>query len=158
MPLDLKRAIRDPWVWGQFAWFVVVAAGAPAAAARLEVGAVRHLRWGGMALLVAGGALAVAAVVTLGKSLTPATRPLPAGEFVAHGPYRVVRHPIYLAVILALTGYAALFGNGLVAAATGTVSFAYFSAKASVEEHHLLRRFREYKEYQRRTSKLIPRW
>jgi len=48
----------------------------------------------GTVLAVAGGAFAVWAARTLGRSLTPFPKPLPHG-LATTGPFAIVRHPVY---------------------------------------------------------------
>jgi protein-S-isoprenylcysteine O-methyltransferase Ste14 len=57
---------------------------------------------GGMVLIVAGALLSIASLWTLGRrfGIRPALRGL-----TVHGPYRVVRHPMYLSYVLSDIGY-----------------------------------------------------
>jgi protein-S-isoprenylcysteine O-methyltransferase Ste14 len=57
---------------------------------------------GGMVLIVAGALLSIASLWTLGRrfGIRPALRGL-----TANGPYRVVRHPMYLSYVLSDIGY-----------------------------------------------------
>jgi Putative protein-S-isoprenylcysteine methyltransferase len=57
---------------------------------------------GGMVLIVAGALLSIASLWTLGQrfGIRPALRGL-----TANGPYRVVRHPMYLSYLLSDLGY-----------------------------------------------------
>jgi len=153
----VKRAFLDPWFWGQVAWLFAVGAGAPALAHRLGGSAAgAWLPVAGMALLVLGFWVFLAGVRDLGPNLTPATRPRRDGELVTHGLYAHVRHPIYLGLILACTGWAAAWGNLLVTVMAGAGTALYLGAKASVEERKLLAQFPAYAEYRARVPMLFP--
>lgn len=96
-----------------------------------------------------GLALAVWAGWTMGSSLSPFPRPPRDAELVDRGPYRHVRHPIYLGGVLFFAGLSLVFSvYGLVP--TGVLA-AFWLAKARLEERHLAARFPEYAEYRRRT-------
>ena len=70
-----------------------------------DFGATRHLapEWLGAVLQVVGLAWQLLAKLTLGRSfgLLPAER----GALVTNGPYRLVRHPIYLGYLIAHLGF-----------------------------------------------------
>ena len=57
---------------------------------------------GGMVLITAGALLSIVSLCTLGRrfGIRPALRGL-----TVHGPYRVVRHPMYLSYVLSDIGY-----------------------------------------------------
>jgi len=155
--MSRRTALQDPWVWGQFALAAAIVVAVPLAARRCgTLDPAGGVRWLAVALLMAGVAIAAAGVVTLGPNLTPATEPLPEGQLVTRGIYRVVRHPIYLGVSVLLAGYGMLrggwWGGGIVLA----VALAYFEAKARVEERWLNERAPEYAEYRRRVPRLLP--
>lgn len=117
------------------------------------------LRPAGWVLLVAGGAIAascVAVFVTRGRG-TPAPFD-PPRVFVASGPYRYVRNPMYLGAVLAL------LGGGLVAASPAIVLLAagfWLLAHAFVllyEEPALARRFgAAYVHYRSQVNRWLPR-
>ncbi len=65
----------------------------------------------GAALMAAGAAFGGAAGFRLGSALTPTPVPLPGATLSTDGPYRVVRHPIYSAVLVAAIGFAVAFGS-----------------------------------------------
>jgi len=77
-------------------------------------------------------------------SIYPA--PTSDSELVRGGPFRLVRHPIYLAVILGTIGLAlgTLNPTALVAA---LLFVPFFMAKTGHEEDLLIERFPEYREY-----------
>ena len=100
--------------------------------------------------------LGLSASLLLGRSLTPFPKPVDTGALVARGPYRIVRHPIYSAVIVGMIGIALRGGDGIaLALAIGLVPF--FNAKSTFEERHLLAHYPAYEEYQHRVPRrLIP--
>jgi protein-S-isoprenylcysteine O-methyltransferase Ste14 len=107
-------------------------------------------------------ALTGAAVVLRSRAeLGPAWSFLPkAGErtsLVTTGPYRLVRHPIYLGLVLLATGQALAFGSwpALMIVLGGIVPT--FAWRARVEENLLDRTFGErYAVYRQRTRMFIP--
>jgi protein-S-isoprenylcysteine O-methyltransferase Ste14 len=96
-----------------------------------------------------GMALVVWAGVTMGHSLSPFPRPPRDAELVERGPYRVLRHPIYVGGVLFFAGLSLVFSvYGLVLTAALAL---FWLAKARLEERHLLARFPAYDDYRRRT-------
>ena len=139
------------WVWGQFALGAVV----------IVVSAVgpawpwTWMRLVGLLLAVAGGIVGTWALFTLGEALTPFPKPRPRGSLVDSGPYAVVRHPIYSALLLAMLGIV-LTGSpwGLLPLA---LLVGWWLAKASVEEVFLREQYPDYDAYcQRVRFRLIP--
>ena len=139
------------WGWGQFALGAVV----------IVVSAVgpawpwTWMRLVGLLLAVAGGVVGTWALFTLGDSLTPYPKPRQRGSLVDRGPYAVVRHPIYSALLLAMLGIC-LTGSpwGLAPLA---LLVGWWLAKASVEEDFLRQRYPGYGDYCRRVRfRLIP--
>jgi protein-S-isoprenylcysteine O-methyltransferase Ste14 len=76
-------------------------------------------------------------------------------ELITSGPYRVVRHPIYTGVIVAMAGTALVHGMVWWVLAAGFL--VYFLSNVPAEEQEMTRRFPdEYPEYRGHTKKLIP--
>lgn len=162
--MDLAKAARDPWVWGQIGLFLVIGAAAPLLPRYVNLGdldpvlnRVDHawIRWLGGALLAAGIAVAVWGARSLGASLTPGTEPLPDAPLVTAGAYTRVRHPIYLGVVLALAGYTVAWSNWTLGLVVGLLALKYFEAKAKVEERWLLARYPLYESYMRQVPRRI---
>ncbi len=113
-------------------------------------------RFLGLAPLAAGVALYVRCAwgFTVEGRGTPAPFD-PPKEFVAGGPYRYVRNPMYVAATLALVGEAWLFGSGLLLAYAALV-FSFFHVWVVVYEEPTLRRAfgGSYEKYLER----VPRW
>ena len=76
-------------------------------------------------------------------------------ELVAHGPYRVVRHPMYSSMTLVVFGSGLLVGDYLMLAATALVGAAYF-VRARAEERLLVRELPGYADYARRVKMFVP--
>jgi protein-S-isoprenylcysteine O-methyltransferase Ste14 len=113
------------------------------------------LRLASWVLVAIAGALGVWAARWLGKGLTPL--PLPNGQtdLVTSGPYRWVRHPMYSAVIIGMSGIALRSGSWWSAAAwLGLVALLAF--KSRWEEGHLVAAFSGYAEYRKRTGRFVP--
>lgn len=142
------------WVILQFALIaLVVAAGAVGSDWPSTASAVRVTA--GLGLALAGVVLGVLSARTLGASLTPYPRPSQEASFVAHGPYRLVRHPIYLAGLLLLVGASLLFSPW--ALAVSLLLGVLWALKSSVEERLLRERYPQYADYCRRTRyRLVP--
>jgi protein-S-isoprenylcysteine O-methyltransferase Ste14 len=111
--------------------------------------------WMGVMFTVAGIGVATWARLCLGRSwgmpMTVRAKP----KLVRSGPYRVVRHPIYSGLLVALIGSALATGSGFLPAAIG--SGAYFVLSLRVEEADMAASFPDdYPEYSKHTKRLIP--
>jgi len=111
--------------------------------------------WVGLALMLTGGALALAGVFRLGPNLTALPYPKDGSQLVDTGAYGIVRHPIYSGLILGSLGWALWLHAGL------TLAFAFglfvlFDLKLRREERWLCERYPEYAAYQKRVKKLLP--
>ena len=109
----------------------------------------------GVALVGGGLALALAAVRAFGGAISPLPHPPGGGKLVEHGPYRAVRHPIYVGLISATLGWA-LLTTSLAALAIVPLLALVLDLKARREEAWLRERYPEYVDYQRRTRRYIP--
>jgi protein-S-isoprenylcysteine O-methyltransferase Ste14 len=109
-----------------------------------------------VAVQVAAALLMIWARITFGlRSFHPGADPT-AGGLVIHGPYHVIRHPIYAAICLFVIGGVA--GNCNTASVMlALLIFAGAIVRAHCEETLLLARYPEYKAYSRRTSRMIPK-
>ena len=110
-----------------------------------------RLSYAGIPLALAGAVGFVWAARSLGRSLTPYPRPRDDGELVERGPYRFLRHPIYVAGLLFFLGV------GLASSAPATLGALALGAlwwrKAALEEAFLAARFPEYEDYRRRVGR-----
>ena len=162
--MDLAKAARDPWVWGQLALFLLIGFGAPLLPRHVNMGSADFMlnridpwwiRGLGIGLLLVGLVVFTWGIRSLGRSLTPGTEPLPDCELVTGGAYSQVRHPIYTGVVLALAGYTLAWSNWTLALVLGFIALLYFQAKAAVEENWLVERFPGYRSYMRRVPRRV---
>jgi protein-S-isoprenylcysteine O-methyltransferase Ste14 len=154
--MDLGKAIRDPWVWGQTLLMLLIFLAAPLMPRHINLGNADFLlnrvdpvwlRWLGGPLLVAGAAMLIWGARSLGGNLTPGTEPMRGAALITSGAYSHVRHPIYAGAVLLLTGYTLAWSNWTLALIFGGVSLQFFDAKARAEERWLVERFPAYQGY-----------
>jgi protein-S-isoprenylcysteine O-methyltransferase Ste14 len=162
--MDLAKAARDPWVWGQLALLLVIGAAAPLLPRHLNLGGADFMlnrldplwiRGLGAGLLALGVFVAAWGIRSLGHSLTPGTEPLARGDLVTTGAYAHVRHPIYAGAVLLLAGYTLAWSNWTLALLFGFVALKFFQAKARVEERLMSRRFPHYATYMRQVPRQV---
>jgi protein-S-isoprenylcysteine O-methyltransferase Ste14 len=114
------------------------------------------VRWFGVSLYLAGGALRIWPVFVLGRRFSGLVAIQPGHELVTDGVYRIIRHPSYLGACILMFGWALAFraGVGLVLAA---LIIPPLLARIRSEEALLRAQFGEqYEAYCRRTARLVP--
>lgn len=106
---------------------------------------------------IAGMAFAVWARVYLGSNWSSAPQIKEKHELIRSGPYRLVRHPIYTGILLAMAGTA--LANGKVRGALAVVlCWMGWEIKYRMEEKFMAQAFgAEYEDYRRSTAALFPR-
>ena len=110
-----------------------------------------------IAFFAAGLALRWWAIVTLGRFFTVDVVVEKDHELVQGGPFKWVRHPSYTGVLLAFLGWAITLRNWVALAIVLVPILAAFVRRMNVEEEALGRALGDrYREYMRRTSRLIP--
>jgi len=109
----------------------------------------------GLALLILGIGLSIWARRHLGANWSSAVAVKDRHRLVRSGPYRVVRHPIYSGLLLAVAGTALVVGEwrGLAALGLAVVAFVH---KSRIEERRMRDTFPEYDAYRRTTPSLLP--
>ena len=111
----------------------------------------------GLALCLAGAALAIWSRHVLGSNWSVAVELKHGHELVRRGPYRVVRHPIYSGLLLLFIGNALMVGDWRGILAVGIVLVSFWR-KLRLEESWLAEHFgAAYADYQRGTRMLVPR-
>lgn len=111
----------------------------------------------GFVMLALGGILGFAGIVGLrgADALTAVPHPRDGARLVETGAYRLVRHPVYGALILGAIGWS--FVRGSAAALLASLVLAVvLDLKRRREEAWLAARYPGYEEYAARTRRLIP--
>lgn len=103
-------------------------------------------------LVLFGSAAAVYALMRLGRSFSMMAE---ARRLVTSGPYRFIRHPLYLAEELAIVGIAMQFLSFWTVLILA-VHIAFQFRRMHNEEAILAEAFPEYAAYQQRTARLLP--
>jgi len=152
------RNSRGEWyVIGQFALFALLAFG-PRHAAQFPAwspGWTAFGRVAGILLMGTGGALALAALLDLGRDLTPFVRPRETGVLHEGGAYRLVRHPMYSGLLQLAFGWG-LWVHGWLTLGYALLLLMLLDRKARREEEWLLARFPGYGAYRRRVRRFLP--
>jgi protein-S-isoprenylcysteine O-methyltransferase Ste14 len=162
-----KRSLQERigadrgWLLGQFTLLSLALIAGP-------LGASTRMRWAapwsrpgaiaaGLLLVGAGLTIANKARADLGDSLRVAPTPLEHARLVEDGWYGRVRHPLYLAVLLCVAGWALIWMNALVFVMLIAIG-GFLQLKARHEERLLSATYSGYRAYMRRVrSRFVPR-
>ena len=112
--------------------------------------------WIGAFLCVIGLVFAIWARVIIGRNWSGVITLKEGHELIEHGPYRIVRHPIYTGILVMFAGTAIATGyfGGFIGL---LLLFLSFWVKLKREEDLMLKHFPDkYSAYQRRVKRIIP--
>lgn len=113
--------------------------------------------WTGIGVMLAGMALRVWAVAALGESFRTTVETHAEQKVVRNGPYRLIRHPSYTALLLVCLGNGLTLQNWLSVIVAVSLPLAALLYRIRIEEAVLLESLGpEYEEYRKHTKKLIP--
>ena len=146
------------WVIPVFALIGLLAGYLPAYTDRMEFWTLdgHTVRWLGVVLFAAGGALRLWPVFVLGRRFSGLVAIQPGHELVMSGVYGVIRHPSYLGLLVNSLGWALAFRSSVGVLLTALL-VPPLVARMRAEEALLLAHFgSEYEAYLARTSRLIP--
>ena len=114
------------------------------------------LRWVGVALYAAGGALRIGSVFALGRQFSGLVAIQPGHKLVTTGVYSVVRNPSYLGLLVNALGWALAFRSAI-GVLLAMLYIPPLVARMRSEEKLLGSHFgADYYAYRARTSRLIP--
>jgi protein-S-isoprenylcysteine O-methyltransferase Ste14 len=121
----------------------------------LLLGGSAAWRWSGLVLFGVGIALYRLAGRTLGDALSPWVEPAPNATLITHGPYRVVRHPMYLGQAMIALGAPLTLGCRWALALSG-VALGVLMIRVGAEERALRRAYPEYAKYAAAATRGVP--
>lgn len=111
-------------------------------------------------LMVVGYLLRYWAMKTLGENFTRTLRVSKDQKVITDGPYKLIRHPGYLAnLILWIGAYIGITQNLLMIMIFFVLFFIVYKLRIDAEETMMCNYFGdEYKKYQKKTFKMLPFW
>lgn len=120
-------------------------------------GAPDFLTWLSVFLLYAGIAVRLYAMAILGAYFTTTVAVTPEQTVIDRGPYRRIRHPSYTGILLILLGFSLGLANWLSLFVIMGCALGGLAYRIRVEEAALQAQLGQpYREYMRRTKRLIP--
>jgi protein-S-isoprenylcysteine O-methyltransferase Ste14 len=146
------------WVLAAFGLIGLLLAYVPAYTDRADFWTIDGdvVRWVGVVLFAAGGALRIWPVFVLGHRFSGLVAIQPGHTLVTTGVYGLIRHPSYLGLLVSSFGWALAFRSG-VGVLLVALLIPPLIARIDAEERLLRTQFGgEYDAYRRRTSRLIP--
>ena len=133
------------WLWNP-SWFEWATVAMPDTA-----------RWVGVAWYAFAIAWLIWMFVTLGRNLTDTVVTREAAYFVSHGPYRYVRNPMYLGILMVGLSLGLALGTWFLPLGSIT-AFSILAMRTSTEEKYLLAKFGDqYRDYMRQVGRFFPR-
>jgi protein-S-isoprenylcysteine O-methyltransferase Ste14 len=159
---NLSSGLREDrgnrWVIAAFLIIGLLGAYLPAWADREGVWTLDGdaIRWLGVALLAAGGALRLWPVAVLGRRFSGLVAIQPGHELVTTGLYSRIRHPSYLGLLISALGWGLAF-NTAVGVLLALLNIPPLLARMNAEERLLSSEFgAAYDAYRAHTARLIP--
>jgi protein-S-isoprenylcysteine O-methyltransferase Ste14 len=159
---NLSPGVREDranrWVLAVFTLIGLLNAYLPAYTDRKELWTMDAdtLRWFGVVLFAAGGALRIWPVFVLADRFSGLVAIQPGHTLVTSGPYRFIRHPSYLGLLVNSLGWSLAFRSGVGILLTSLL-IPLLIARICAEERLLRSEFGdEYNAYCAHTSRLIP--
>lgn len=115
------------------------------------------IRWLGAVIVFAADLLFIWSHRALGRNWSPVLEIRRGHTLVIEGPYRLVRHPMYAAILLIGTGISLLSANWIVALSYILPVICMYLVRVSDEEEMMTEQFgNQYKDYKGRTGRLVP--
>jgi Putative protein-S-isoprenylcysteine methyltransferase len=154
----VREARGNRWVIAVFIIIGFLNAYLPAYTDRKELWTIDGdtIRWFGVVLFAAGGALRIWPVFVLGNRFSGLVAIQPGHTLVTSGVYRVIRHPSYLGVLINSLGWSLAFRSGVGILLTSLL-IPPLITRIDAEENLLRSEFGDaYDVYCSRTWRLIP--
>lgn len=111
----------------------------------------------GTSIVVSGCIINIAGRFNLGRNWANQIKIYQEQTLVQTGMYKIVRHPLYMSIILMFYGACLVYRNILAFSAVSFVFIPFMYYRARQEENLLMQRFPQYSEYRDRTGMLFPK-
>jgi protein-S-isoprenylcysteine O-methyltransferase Ste14 len=116
------------------------------------------VRWVGVIIGIASLPMMYWLFKSIGRNITQTVKTRKEHELVTNGPYRWVRHPLYSVGTIFFLSFALIASNWFIALVM-LLALIMILVRLPKEEENLIKRFgNEYREYMKRTGRLIPRF
>lgn len=159
---NLSSGVREDranrWVLAAFAVLCLLIGWLPALTDRLDWGTIDGdtTRWLGVVVFTIGGVLRLWPVFVLGNRFSGLVAIQAGHRLVTTGPYRWIRHPSYLGMLVTTVGWALAF-RSIVGLGLALATLVPLIGRISAEEAMLAGEFgEEYRAYRRATARLLP--
>jgi protein-S-isoprenylcysteine O-methyltransferase Ste14 len=159
---NLSSGVREDrgnrWIIAPLGLLGLLGGYLPALTDRMDIWTIDGdaVRWLGVALFAAGGALRLSPVVVLGHRFSGLVAIQPGQTLVTGGIYGVIRHPSYLGLLVNALGWGLAFRSG-VGVLLAALMIPPLLARIHAEEALLRSEFgAPYDAYRSRTRRLIP--
>ncbi len=116
------------------------------------------LRIAGLIMIVAGCAINIHGRFSLGRNWANQVTIYSQQQLVTRGMYQYVRHPLYSSIILMFYGACLAYPNYLAFISNTLIFIPFMIYRAGQEEKLLIEKFDNYKEYQKKTGMLFPKF
>ena len=114
-------------------------------------------RWLGIGMGVLGDVFSWWVFSNLGNNVTPTIVTRQKARLVTSGPYRWIRHPLYVMGLIVFIGFALGAENWFIAL-TGSLGFVLLTIRAREEEARLIEKFGDkYRLYMKNTGRFFPK-
>ena len=161
---SVSRAGEGPWIFallrlsGLGTWGITIAYLInPASVGFAALPISEALQWVGFVCILAGFAWLAWMFRALGLNVTDTVAARANGTLVTTGPYRIVRHPMYVGLVPILGGLGLVTANWLLVV-FGAIAFSTLLVRTRIEERNLIEKYGEaYREYMRTTGGFFPR-
>ncbi len=122
----------------------------------LELSLPLLVRQIGLVICILGGFVLLIALLQLNKNLSPFPSPKKDSELVKTGLFKYIRHPIYCGILIGFSGFSLYTSSGF-RVIISLCLYILFEIKSHYEEELLVKRYKDYKEYIKRTGRFFPK-